>query len=79
MFFVGKPHMHPTCAEFDGYAGPYFHTGGPGSGCSELLSWRLVQWMLRVRDDLPLGAYPVHTAEHNWAGAADGRTRPHPN
>ncbi len=32
------------------------------------LVWRLLQWVLRVRDDLPLGAYPPSSASHNWAG-----------
>ncbi len=36
------------------------------AGVRERLSWLLVQWMLRVRDDLPVGAYPVRTAPHNW-------------
>ncbi len=34
------------------------------------LLWRLVQWLLRVRDDLPLGSYTIKTARHNWAGAS---------
>lgn len=29
LFFSGKPHMHPEPADFDAYAGPYFHTAGP--------------------------------------------------
>jgi len=33
------------------------------------LTWRLVQWMLRLQDDLPLGAYSLKTAPHNWAGS----------
>lgn len=27
--FSGKPHMHPQPEDFDFYAGPYLHTGGP--------------------------------------------------
>ncbi len=29
LMFSGKPHMHPTPADFDSYRGPYFHTSGP--------------------------------------------------
>lgn len=32
------------------------------------LTWRLLQWMLRLQDELPLGAYSLKTAPHNWAG-----------
>ncbi|UFU03088.1 sulfatase-like hydrolase/transferase [Ruania suaedae] len=27
--FTGKPHMHPGANDFDHFAGPYFHAGGP--------------------------------------------------
>lgn len=30
-FFAGKPHMHRDRDDFDHFAGPYFHTGGPQS------------------------------------------------
>lgn len=29
LHFAGKPHMHPGPEDFDSYAGPYWHTGGP--------------------------------------------------
>lgn len=29
LMFAGKPHMHRTESDFDSYAGPYSHTGGP--------------------------------------------------
>lgn len=32
------------------------------------LIWRLLQWMFRLQDDLPLGAYSLKTAQHNWTG-----------
>ncbi|TFD94123.1 sulfatase [Cryobacterium lactosi] len=34
------------------------------------LVWRLMQWLLRLQDDLPVGAYTAKIAPHNWAGAA---------
>ncbi|SDT36466.1 sulfatase-like hydrolase/transferase [Microlunatus soli] len=29
LHFAGKPHMHPGPDDFDSYAGPYWHAGGP--------------------------------------------------
>lgn len=39
----------------------------------DALHRRLVQWMLRVADDLPVGAYDPCTREHNWRWAETRR------
>jgi arylsulfatase A-like enzyme len=35
LHFAGKPHMHRDAADFDTFAGPYFHTQGPERSADE--------------------------------------------